>query len=69
MRIGSEQLLILMHYPVPGNGEKGEIMEKYTTLEQALQDTSLVPITDAAATQKELNKVYVRYKTLPLSTS
>lgn len=40
-------------------------MENYTSLEQALQDTSLVLITDAAATQKELNKVYVRYKTLP----
>ena len=54
-----------LHNPVPENGVKGEIMENYTSLEQALQDTSLVLITDAAATQKELNKVYVRYKTLP----
>ena len=39
-------------------------MEKYSDLEQALQDTSLVIITDNITTQKELNKVYVKYRTL-----
>lgn len=40
-------------------------MEKYTDLEQALQDPSLVIITDNIATQTELNQIYVKYKTLP----
>ena len=40
-------------------------MDKYTELEQTLQDSSLVIITDEIATQKELNRVYVRYKVLP----
>ena len=34
-------------------------MEKYTTLEQALQDSSLAILTEDLTTQKELNKVYV----------
>jgi energy-coupling factor transporter ATP-binding protein EcfA2 len=40
-------------------------MEKYTALEQVLGDPSLAVITDAVATQKELNRVYLRYKVLP----
>ena len=40
-------------------------MEKYTDLDQALRDSSLAIITDAIATQKELNKVYSRYRVLP----
>ena len=40
-------------------------MEKYTDLEQALQDPSLVIITDRITTQTELNQIYVKYKTLP----
>ena len=40
-------------------------MEKYTSLEQAVQDPSLVIITDNITTQTELNKVYVKYKVLP----
>ena len=32
-------------------------MEKYTNLEQALQDKSLAIVTDALATQKELNNI------------
>ena len=40
-------------------------MEKYTDLEQALQDASLAIITDRITTQKELNRVYVKYKVLP----
>ena len=39
-------------------------MEKYTSLEQAMQDKSLAIITDDVATQKELNKVYNRYRVL-----
>ncbi len=40
-------------------------MDKYTDLEQAIQDPSLVIITDHISTQTELNTVYVRYKVLP----
>lgn len=40
-------------------------MEKYTDLEQALHDPSLVIITDSISTQTELNQIYVDYKTLP----
>ena len=40
-------------------------MEKYTTLEQALRDPSLVIITDAVTTQTELNQLYVKYRVLP----
>ena len=40
-------------------------MEKYTELEQALRDPSLVIITDRITTQTELNQIYVNYKTLP----
>ena len=40
-------------------------MEKYTALEQAINDSSLVIITDRISTQKELNKVYSKYKILP----
>ena len=40
-------------------------MEKYTELAQAVLDPSIVIISDAITTQKELNKTYVRYKTLP----
>ena len=44
---------------------KGKTMEKYTDLEQAIQDPLLAIITDHITTQTELNKVYVKYKTLP----
>ena len=40
-------------------------MEKYTDLEQALRDPSLAIITDAVATQKELNRIYAKYRVLP----
>ncbi len=40
-------------------------MEKYTELEQALRDPSLVIITDGIATQEELIQVYARYRVLP----
>ena len=40
-------------------------MEKYTSLEQAVKDSSLVIITDSITTQNELNKAYIRYKVLP----
>lgn len=40
-------------------------MEKYTDLEQAMHDSSLAIITDHLTTEKELNKVYVKYKVLP----
>ena len=44
---------------------KGKTMEKYTDLAQAIQDPSLVIITDAITTQTELNQIYVKYKVLP----
>ena len=40
-------------------------MGKYTNLEQALRDPSLVIITDAITTQTELNQIYVKYRVLP----
>ena len=40
-------------------------MEKYTNLEQAVSDQSLAIVTDRITTQKELNRVYFRYKALP----
>ena len=39
-------------------------MEKYTDLEQAIRDPSLSIITDHITTLKELNRTYVRYRTL-----
>ena len=41
------------------------IMEKYTSLEQAVNDPSLAIITDQAATWRELNRVYFSYRALP----
>lgn len=40
-------------------------MEKYTEFEQAIRDTSLVMIDENISTQRELNRVYFRYKALP----
>ena len=40
-------------------------MEKYTALEQALNDPALVIITDQITTRRELNRVYFKYKALP----
>ena len=40
-------------------------MEKFTNLEQAVSDQSLAIVTDRITTQKELNRVYFRYKALP----
>ena len=40
-------------------------MEKYTDLEQALHDPSLVIITEDISTLMELNRVYVKYQALP----
>ena len=40
-------------------------MERYTTLEQALQDPALAIITEDIGTQSELNKVFLKYKVLP----
>ena len=39
-------------------------MEKYTDLEQVLQDSSLVVITDQITTLRELDKAYVDYRIL-----
>ncbi len=39
--------------------------KKYTNLEQAVSDQSLAIVTDRITTQKELNRVYFRYKALP----
>ena len=41
------------------------IMEKYTSLEQAVNDPSLAIITDQAATWRELNRVYFSYRAMP----
>ena len=40
-------------------------IEKYTSLEQAIQDPSLAIITDDIATQIELNRVFVKYRAIP----
>ena len=40
-------------------------MEQYTNLDQALLDSSLAIISDDITTQKELKKIYLRYKILP----
>ena len=40
-------------------------MDKYTELEQVLQDPSLVIITDQITTGSELTKAYIKYKVLP----
>ena len=40
-------------------------MEKYTSLEQVLNDPSLSVITDQTVEWKELNRAYLKYKTLP----
>ena len=40
-------------------------MEKYTNLEQAIQDTALAIITENITTQNELNRVYIKYRALP----
>ena len=40
-------------------------MVKYTNLDQAVQDASLAIITDRIKTQRELNRVYVKYIALP----
>jgi energy-coupling factor transporter ATP-binding protein EcfA2 len=42
-----------------------ETMEKYTNLEQALRDPSLAIITGNITTQKELERVFAKYNTLP----
>ena len=41
-------------------------MNKYTKLNQVLQDSSLVIITDDVKTERELNKIYIKYRTLPM---
>ena len=40
-------------------------MGKYTDLEQAIQDSSLAIITEDITSMKELNRVYIKYNTLP----
>ncbi|MBR3312025.1 MAG: hypothetical protein IKG15_09435 [Solobacterium sp.] len=40
-------------------------MTEYTDIEQVLRDPSLAVITDRISEQIELNKVYIKYKTLP----
>lgn len=40
-------------------------MEKYTYLEQAVNDPSLAIITESITTHKELNRVFARYRVLP----
>ena len=44
---------------------KGSTMVKYSDLEQAVRDPSLAIITDSIATQRELNRVFVKYRALP----
>ena len=40
-------------------------MEKYTSLEQAVNDPSLAIITDQISTFAELNRIYTKYRVLP----
>ena len=40
-------------------------MEKYTDLDQVLNDQSLIIITDNVSTLKELNRAFLRYKVMP----
>ncbi|MCR4846418.1 MAG: hypothetical protein K5865_06755 [Eubacterium sp.] len=40
-------------------------MELYTTLEQAVHDSSIAIISDSISTEKELTRTYLKYKTLP----
>ena len=40
-------------------------MEKYTNLEQVIQDSSLVLITENITTQRELYRTFSKYKSLP----
>ena len=40
-------------------------MDKYTDLEQAIQDSSLAIITENITTQKELQRTFNKFKTLP----
>ena len=40
-------------------------MQKYTDLEQAIQDPSLVILTEKITTLTELNQIYIKYKVLP----
>ena len=40
-------------------------MDKHSTLEQAVADSSIAIISDKVSTQKELNKIYLKYRTLP----
>ncbi len=44
---------------------KEKTMEKYTDLEQAVRDPLLAVITEDIATQRDLNRVFVKYKVLP----
>ena len=44
---------------------KERMMEKYTNLEDALRDTSLVILTDRITTLTELLRAYARFKVLP----
>ena len=43
---------------------KEQLIVKHINLEQAIHDASLAIITDRITTQRELNRVYVKYKTL-----
>ena len=45
-------------------GGKGKAMEKYTSLEDALQDTTLVILTERISTPAELYKAYAKFKVL-----
>ena len=40
-------------------------MDIHSTLEQAVADSSIAIISDNISTQKELNKIYLKYRTLP----
>ena len=40
-------------------------MDIHSTLEQAVADSSIAIISDKVSTQKELNKIYLKYRTLP----
>ena len=54
-----------MKLPDKENLKKGIVMEKHTSLEQAVCDPSLAIITERITTMIELNRVFGRYRVLP----
>ena len=50
---------------VPDYLSRRKTVEKHTDLEQAIKDSSLAIITDRITTERELNRVFTKYKVLP----